>query len=532
MRYLAFAVATVLSLALVAPAFAQPFADVPTDHWAFDAIAELAAKGLIEGYPDGTFKGDRAMTRYEMAMVVARLLARIEAIKIPEPPKIPPPEVRRADLDAVRTKLATVQRLVNEFRAELAALGVRVTAVEEELQALRARLDNTKVTGDFRFRYNIFPQGSPSGGPTGRAPDVRLRARLTFTGQVTPAVKATVRLWAANNAGAGNFDVRFGNTAVFNSVAFDLAYLDINTAWGIPIAWRVGRQPITLGGTPNWGFGVGLLFDHGNAGWTTGVNDGVTANFNVGPLKLFAFVAQDNQTSTGSGTGSAPLLNYWGVRGTFDIMPGWTLGASYYTERNPLSVAGGALAAAAGVPATSTRGNGFSVDLGGTLISGLNFYGEYASWTFTGVAAASAWRAGVSLNLATLAGVTTFSPVLDIWYKNYGPLPAGGDVPIYTYACDEILFTATDCWNMRGWGTNLSLTFSPTVNAALTYESYTRINTTPQSGVASGASVSNFWARLNWTMAPRTTLSTQWFRQSVAGTDTTNFYRVQLTYSW
>ena len=85
---------------------------------------------------------------------------------------------------------------------------------------------------------------------------------------------------------------------------------------------------------------------------------------------------------------------------------------------------------------------------------------------------------------------------------------------------------------MRGWGTNLSLTFSPTVNAALTYESYTRINTTPQSGVASGASVSNFWARLNWTMAPRTTLSTQWFRQSVAGTDTTNFYRVQLTYSW
>ena len=59
MRTLAVSVAALLVLAVVSPAFAQPFADVPTDHWAFDAIAELAAKGIIEGFPDGTFKGDR-----------------------------------------------------------------------------------------------------------------------------------------------------------------------------------------------------------------------------------------------------------------------------------------------------------------------------------------------------------------------------------------------------------------------------------------------------------------------------------------
>ncbi|MGH2361504.1 MAG: S-layer homology domain-containing protein [bacterium] len=86
MKQIAVVLAAILSLALVAPALAQPFADVPTDHWAYDAIAELAAKGLVEGYPDGAFRGDRAMTRYEMAMVVARLLARIEAIKIPPLP--------------------------------------------------------------------------------------------------------------------------------------------------------------------------------------------------------------------------------------------------------------------------------------------------------------------------------------------------------------------------------------------------------------------------------------------------------------
>ena len=73
MRTLAVSVAALLVLVVVSPAFAQPFADVPTDHWAFDAIAELAAKGIIEGFPDGTFKGDRGVTRYEVAMIVARI---------------------------------------------------------------------------------------------------------------------------------------------------------------------------------------------------------------------------------------------------------------------------------------------------------------------------------------------------------------------------------------------------------------------------------------------------------------------------
>jgi hypothetical protein len=79
----------------------------------------LAATGLIQGYPDGTFKGDRTMTRYEMAMVVARLLARSESIKIPPPPGAPPqPEVTKEDLDLIL-------QLVNELRAELTDKNVR-----------------------------------------------------------------------------------------------------------------------------------------------------------------------------------------------------------------------------------------------------------------------------------------------------------------------------------------------------------------------------------------------------------------------
>ena len=58
-------------------ALAQEFDDVPADHWAYEAIDYLQQAGLVEGYPDGTFKGNRAFTRYEMAMVIARVFTKL-----------------------------------------------------------------------------------------------------------------------------------------------------------------------------------------------------------------------------------------------------------------------------------------------------------------------------------------------------------------------------------------------------------------------------------------------------------------------
>src|SRR5690554_5933947 len=74
----ALVLAIVLLASTLTPAFASPFADVPADHWAYDAIVQLAAAGLVEGYPDGTFGGARMMTRYEAAMVFARAMQRLE----------------------------------------------------------------------------------------------------------------------------------------------------------------------------------------------------------------------------------------------------------------------------------------------------------------------------------------------------------------------------------------------------------------------------------------------------------------------
>ncbi|MBI2266741.1 MAG: S-layer homology domain-containing protein [Armatimonadetes bacterium] len=123
--------------------WAAPFQDVPQDHWAGPAVLKLSEKGLLEGYPDGQFKGVRAASRYEMAMVVARLVAKIE--QMAEQLKPPPPEVTKEDLDMIR-------KLVNEFKNELDALGVRVTRVEDAVSSLQSRvteLERVRISGSF-----------------------------------------------------------------------------------------------------------------------------------------------------------------------------------------------------------------------------------------------------------------------------------------------------------------------------------------------------------------------------------------------
>jgi polyhydroxyalkanoate synthesis regulator phasin len=189
--------AVVLALALVfglGSLVAQTFPDVPWDHWAYDAVATLAEKGIIVGYPDGYFKGNRPLTRYEFAAALRNALERIKA-------EITPPTVdvsalqnaindlrsrvealeqrggvpadvlnrlsaveqqlqqaaTKSELEAVRNQVAalqqrvaglqispediqTLRRLINEFRDELATLGVDVDEMRKDLDALTQRV--------------------------------------------------------------------------------------------------------------------------------------------------------------------------------------------------------------------------------------------------------------------------------------------------------------------------------------------------------------------------------------------------------
>ncbi len=130
--------------ATVGQAAATPFADVPANHWAYEAIASLAADGLIEGYSDGKFKGDRPLSRYEMAVLVARVIAKVQANGAGYASKV--------DLDKL-------QKLIDALKDELDSLGVRVTNVEDALDALDKR---TKLAQSLQLHGNLFHNFSQS----------------------------------------------------------------------------------------------------------------------------------------------------------------------------------------------------------------------------------------------------------------------------------------------------------------------------------------------------------------------------------
>ncbi len=138
--------AMAMALGVNASAYAaNPFSDVPAGHWAYDSISKLAAAGVIEGYGDDTFRGDRLMTRYEMAQIVAKAMA----------------------------KGANVDKLAAEFADELDALGVRVAALEK-------KADNVKITGQIRYHYASVKGKGDIADSYGH----QLRTRIWLNGQV------------------------------------------------------------------------------------------------------------------------------------------------------------------------------------------------------------------------------------------------------------------------------------------------------------------------------------------------------------
>ena len=136
--------AMAMALGVTASAYAaNPFSDVPAGHWAYDSINKLAAAGVIEGYGDSTFGGDKLMTRYEMAQIVAKAMA----------------------------KGANVDKLAAEFADELDNLGVRVANLEK-------KADNVKITGETKLRYWNYD------GDLSDSDSTALRSRIWVTGQV------------------------------------------------------------------------------------------------------------------------------------------------------------------------------------------------------------------------------------------------------------------------------------------------------------------------------------------------------------
>ncbi len=229
-----------LGLSSSASAQAAPFLDTPTNHWAYEAVQDLAKKGIVIGYPDGTYGGKRPMTRYEFAVALDRALRTVSDMISANPPAGTPAvsTVTQADLNEL-------QALVEKFRPELDTIQTNLTAAQDNIDALRADVLDTKVlankaqdtannsygvganrkfqiSGYIQARYQAvsagqgslarFPQGTAGGAGayngnylSGSSPstfDVR-RARLKFTGQLTDNTRYGLQIDASGAVTTG-----------------------------------------------------------------------------------------------------------------------------------------------------------------------------------------------------------------------------------------------------------------------------------------------------------------------------------------
>ena len=333
--------AMAMALGVTASAYAaNPFSDVPAGHWAYDSISKLAAAGVIEGYGDDTFRGDRLMTRYEMAQIVAKAMS----------------------------KGANVDKLAAEFADELDALGVRVAALEK-------KSDNVKITGQVRWNYGSYHSDGNrmyNGGNHGHS----LRTRLTFNGKVNDNWNYTAQLENrqnfTNNTGdeltrftVANLNGRLGGVRVtagrmFHTVTplgdiYDEKMDGIEISYGKKVRlgayygklatarWQNGAGTVAAGQGWEKSWGVNLAADLGKnvtvfTGWDkfTDSNRGFDDNgiFDIGVKATFkkfgvdATYLKGDSNSAIKDKGFVATVSYGGA--SYSKPGSWGLEAKYY----------------------------------------------------------------------------------------------------------------------------------------------------------------------------------------------------------
>ncbi len=279
--------AMAMALGVTASAYAaNPFSDVPAGHWAYDAVNKLAAAGVVDGYPDGTYGGDKLMTRYEMAQIVAKAMA----------------------------KGANVDKLAAEFADELDSLGVRVANLEK-------KADNVKITGQARFSYKDV-DGDENGN------EGALRTRLWVTGQVNEDWTYTgmfqnTQTWTDKDAedtvelDRAYVDGRVGGMAVtagrWNEVTFTGNVLDTNID-GVKVAYGDKVKVFGMAAKGASSDNVTYLFDSDDRLYVAGV----TAD--MGAVDAYAAYFT---------TDADDEKEIWNVGVSYNFAPDFTLAAEY-----------------------------------------------------------------------------------------------------------------------------------------------------------------------------------------------------------
>ena len=277
------AVTTAMVASIAVPAFANPFSDVPAKHWAYDAVNKLSQAGIVDGYGDGSFKGDKTVTRYEMAQMVAKAMTK--------------------SLNADQKKM--VDQLSKEFATELNTMGVKVEGMQQQIN------DMVKISGNARVRYENTENTIDS---------TDFRARLIFDGKINDNLKINTRL-SSGNIGLG----QTGNVGV----VLDTANVNFN-AFGLNNT--VGRQDIFLGS--------GMIMDATINGLSTKIGNLklVAGNTKASADRIYA--AEYNTNLLGAKVTADYLKNdatgdkFYGANASFGLMDGVTANVDYVKNQN------------------------------------------------------------------------------------------------------------------------------------------------------------------------------------------------------
>ena len=227
------AIAAVAALTAGVSAYAaNPFSDVTPNDWAYQAVEDLSEQGVVEGYPDGTFKGERNITRYEMAQIIARMLAKEDQLNAEQ--------------------RATLDKLAGEYADELANLGVRVSNLEK-------KVGNLYWSGDARMRYQNNATGDDSWNG---------RMRINVKGQVNDSTYVQGRL---------NATMDFKESEDDSDVQFDQLFA--NHDFGTAATVRLGRIPVAFGDQGGWLYGDSYGVDGAEAAFHLGEKVDVTAGY-------------------------------------------------------------------------------------------------------------------------------------------------------------------------------------------------------------------------------------------------------------
>ena len=310
-----------------------PFSDVPANHWSYNAVANLSKAGLIEGYSDGTFRGEKIVSRYEMAIIIARIMTKLD----------------KADAD----QKAIVGKLTIEFANELKSLNVNTSSLEPRVVALEQKA-HVWFGGESRFRFFGDHPGQPGYKSLRGADQFDIRQRIKFYGDIDKNIT-----W---NAYLETNPVKFGNK---ETLTVDVANITMKDYWGLD-SIRIGRYAVDA-------FGTGLFGKPTNG-------DAIMIKKKIGAVDFKGYVGNVKAANNADGTTTAMSKANTVTSGElgFKIDDSLTVKTSYYwsdiyTDQISMNIASGSFNQSSGYDVAFLKKTGKIFVLGeymGTNLSG------------------------------------------------------------------------------------------------------------------------------------------------------------------